>query len=216
VVYSPKVSLRSVRFEVTAQKGIQMRVVSFLIVLMCMAAPAMLAQTQKSFPTDDEINLILTQTERAIQQYKPLIDQEQVQMGKDGAESAAKDRQNLDALETALKAFRSKPQAFNGPLGLIFFGMLDDADRNAVLCGSGASSQATVQLMDGNVTKADSLVHLAQSCADVSALIYTVSENAESLYQRYVEAEEQLANRGAEAAEKCMAILKKNGVQPKK
>ena len=81
-VYSPKVSLRSVRFEVTAQKGIQMRVVSFLIVLMCMAAPAMLAQTQKSFPTDDEINLLLTQTERAIQQYKPLIDQEQVQMGR--------------------------------------------------------------------------------------------------------------------------------------
>jgi hypothetical protein len=28
--------------------------------------------------------------------------------------------------------------------------------------------------------------------------------------------EEQLANQGAEAAEKCMAILKKNGVQPKK
>jgi restriction endonuclease S subunit len=66
-----------------------MRVVSFLIVLMFMAAQAILAQTQKSFPTDDEINLLLTQTERAIQQYKPLIDQEQVQMGKDGAEAAA-------------------------------------------------------------------------------------------------------------------------------
>ena len=88
-----------------------MRVVSSLIVLMCMAAPAMLAQTQKTFPTDDEINLLLTQTERAIQQYKPLIDQEQVQMGKDGAEAAAKDRQTLDVLETALKAFRSKPGA---------------------------------------------------------------------------------------------------------
>ena len=47
---------------------------------------------------------------------------------------------------------------------------------------------------------------------DVSTLIYTVSENADSLYQRYVEAEEQLANQGAEAAEKCVAILKKNGV----
>jgi hypothetical protein len=41
--------------------------------------------------------------------------------------------------------------------------------------------------MDGNVTKADSLVHLTQGCQDVSALIYTVSENANSLYQRYVE-----------------------------
>jgi hypothetical protein len=27
------------------------------------------AQADKSFPTDDEINLLLTQTERAIQQY---------------------------------------------------------------------------------------------------------------------------------------------------
>jgi hypothetical protein len=33
------------------------------------------AQANKPFPTDDEINLLLTQTERAIQQYKPLIDQ---------------------------------------------------------------------------------------------------------------------------------------------
>ena len=193
-----------------------MRVVSFLIVLMCMAAPAMLAQTQKSFPTDDEINLILTQTERAIQQYKPLIDQEQVQMGKDGADSAAKDRQNLDALETALKAFRSKPQAFNGPLGLIFFGMLDDADRNAVLCGSGASAQAALQMGAGNTDKAASLLHLAQSCADASTLIYTVSENAGALYHRYVEAEEQLAVHGAEVAEKCIDILTKNGTPPKK
>jgi hypothetical protein len=36
-----------------------------------------------SVPTDDEINLVLTQTERAIQQYKPLIDQEDARMGKD-------------------------------------------------------------------------------------------------------------------------------------
>lgn len=34
------------------------------------------AQTEKTFPTDAEINLVLTQTERAIQQYKPLIDLE--------------------------------------------------------------------------------------------------------------------------------------------
>jgi len=44
---------------------------------------------------------------------------------------------------------------------------------------------------------------------------YTVSENAGSLYQRYVEAEEQLATQGAEVARKCTDILKKNGVTPK-
>ncbi len=193
-----------------------MRAISLLIMLIWLTAPATLAQTEKTFPSDEEINLLLTQTERAIQQYKPLIDQEATEMGKSGTEAAAKDRQVLDGLELGLKAFRAKPQAFNGPLGFTFFGWLDDADRNALLCGSGALSQATLQLMSGDTHKADSLVQLARSCSDVSTLIYTVSENADSLYQRYVEAEAQLATQGVEAAEKCTDILKKNGVSPKK
>jgi len=173
------------------------------LVLLASFAVAANGQTEKTFPTDDEINLLLTQTERAIQQYKPLIDQEEAQMGKAGAQAAAKDRELLNGLETALKAFRAKPQAFNGPLGLTFFAWLDDADRNALLCGSGALSQA------------DSLTQLAQSCSNASSLIYTVSENADSLYERYVRAEVQLATQGVETAQKCMAALK-NTIPPKK
>jgi hypothetical protein len=185
------------------------------LVLLASFAVAANGQTEKTFPTDDEINLLLTQTERAIQQYKPLIDQEEAQMGKAGAQAAAKDRELLNGLETALKAFRAKPQAFNGPLGLTFFAWLDDADRNALLCGSGALSQATLQLMSGNTGKADSLTQLAQSCSNASSLIYTVSENADSLYERYVRAEVQLATQGVETAQKCMAALK-NTIPPKK
>ena len=192
-----------------------MRAISLLIMLIWLTAPAMLAQSDKTFPTNDEINLVLTQTERAIQQYKPLIDQEATGMGKGGAEAAAKDREVVNGLEVALKAFRGKPQGFNGPAGFIFFGWLDDLDRNALLCGSGALSESTLQLMSGDTRKADTLVQLARSCSDVSTLIYTVSENAESLYQRYVEAEEQLAVQGASVAEKCTGILKKNGVPSK-
>jgi hypothetical protein len=70
-------------------------------------------------------------------------------------------------------------------------------------------------MMAGNTGKANSLLHLAQSCNDVATLIYTVSENAGSLYLRYVEAEEQLATQGAEVAKRCVEILKKNGAQPK-
>jgi hypothetical protein len=174
------------------------------------------AQAEKTLPTDDEINLVLTQTERAVQQYKPLIDQEETQMGKNVSDAVAHDREVVHALETAVKAFRRKPQGFNGPLGFVFFGWLDDADRNALLCASGASTQATSEIMAGNVAKADSLVQLAHSCTDVSTLIYTVSENAGTLYQRYVQAEEQLAAQAAVVAEKCVDILKKNGVSPKK
>jgi hypothetical protein len=174
------------------------------------------AQTEKTFATDDEIILVLTQTERAIQQYKPLIDQEETQMGNSGTDAIAHDHQVVNALEMAVKAFKGKPQAFNGPLGFAFFEWLDDADRNAALCGSWAGTQAALQMMAGNKDKAGSLLHLAQSCNDVSTLIYTVSENAGSLYQRYVEAEQRLAVKAAEVAEKCTDILKNNGVPSKK
>jgi hypothetical protein len=195
-----------------------MVMVRFASVLLTIGfAVAANAQNEKTFPTDDEINLLLTQTERALQQYKPLIDREEAQMGKSASDAGpAQDRNVVKSLEMAVKAFKAKPQGFNGPLGFAFFEWLDDADRNAVLCGSEASAQAALQMMAGNKNKAESLLHLAQSCSDVSTLIYTVSENAGSLYQRYVEAEQQLAVRAAETAEKCTEILKKNGVPSKK
>ena len=187
-----------------------------LVLLTISSAAAANAQPEKTLPTDDEINLVLTQTERALQQYKPLIDQEEVQIGKGAADAAAHDREVVNKLEMAVKAFKGKPQGFNGPLGFTFFEWLDEADRNAVLCGSGALAQLAVQMMAGNKDKAQALLHLAHSCSDVSTLIYTVSENAGSLYQRYIDAEVQLAVHGAEAAEKCPDILKKSGLPPKR
>lgn len=168
------------------------------------------AQTDKPFPSDDEIKLVLTQTERAMEQYKPLIDREAVEMGKNGFDAAARDRKVVEGLEMAVKAFKTKPQGFNGPLGFTFFEWLDDASRNAVACGSGAISQSVSYITEGNTDRASSLVALAQSCSEVSTLIYTVGESAGALYQRYVEAEQQLAVKATEVAEKCTDILKKN------
>jgi hypothetical protein len=64
------------------------------------------AQVDKPFPTDDEINLLLTQVDRAVQQYKLVIDQEEIQMGKSYADAVARDRKVVNALEVALKAFK--------------------------------------------------------------------------------------------------------------
>jgi hypothetical protein len=72
------------------------------------------------------------------------------------------------------------------------------------------------EMMVGNKDNAESLLHLARSCADGSTLIYTVSENAGSLYQRYVTAEQALAAQATEAAQACTDILKKNTPPPKK
>jgi hypothetical protein len=191
------------------------RCASALAVLTVGLAVVAKAQTEKTFPTDTEINLVLTQADRAVQQYKPVIDQEEVQLGKSGADTIARDRQVVSGLEMAVKTFTGKPQGFNGPLGFAFFEWLDDASRNAALCAAGSANQALGQLLAGNTDKADSLIHLAHSCADVSILIYTVSENAGSLYQRYVEAEQELAEQAVGVAEKCTDVLKHNSVPPK-
>lgn len=174
-------------------------------------------QTGNSFPTDDEINLLLTQTERALEQYKPLIDLEAAHPSKNGVDTIAHNRQVVSGLEMAIKAFRAKPQEFNGPLGFAFFEWLDDASRNAALCSGGSINQAMSELMVGkNKNNAESLLDLARSCADASTLVYTVSENAGSLYQRYVTAEQELAKKAAEVAQRCTAVFKKNSVSPKK
>lgn len=174
------------------------------------------AQTKKTFPTDDEITLVLTQTERAMQQYKPLIDQQTLQIGKIATDAGTNDRQVVSALETAVKMLRGHPQGFNGPLGFNLFEWLDDASRNAALCAGGSLNQVTAEVIAGNRDKLESLLRLGQACTDASTLIYTVSENAGSLYQRYVMAERDLASQAAEVAQHCTNILRKNSPPTKK
>lgn len=169
-----------------------------------------------NFASDDEIRLVLTQAERAIDQYKPLLDQEQQVLGKEGDEAVAKDREVVQGIELAIKGFGKNPQAFNGPLGFSFFEWLDDASRNAVLCSTNASTKAFQSILGGNKDKALSELHLSQSCSDASTLLYTVSENAGALYTKYVESEQKLAAEGARVAQRCAEILKQNGLLQKK
>jgi len=187
----------------------------FLLVLVSSFCVASSAQ-ETSFPTDDEIKLLLTQTERALVQYKPLLDREESLFGEKGKEAVTKDREVVHGLETAIGAFRKNPQGFNSKLGFSFFEWIDDADRNTLLCASSASSEAVNLMLDGKTAKARSLAELSQSCMDTSSLLYTVSENAGALYTRYVASVEALAKQGSEVAQKCTDILKKSGVKPNK
>jgi hypothetical protein len=176
------------------------------------------AQDKESFPTDDEINLLLTQTDRAVQQYKSAIDQEQAQLGNSAPETVAveRDKQVVNALKVVLKALKTNPQGFNGPGGFDVILWLDDADRNALLCASEALSQASITRIGNNLDAANSLAHLSQTCMDASSLLYTVSENASSLYTSYVEGEAELAQQALETAQKCADILKERGIAPTK
>lgn len=187
-----------------------------VIILASVFVSVTVCQAQEgAFPTDNEINLLLTQADRAMQQYKPLIDQEELQFGKSSAEAVAKDREVVRAVETALQALRKRPQGFNSAGGFALFEWLDDASRNAMVCSTSSMTQATVVLMGGDVAKAKELIHLGQSCMDVSNLIYTVSENAGALYERYTKSVQKLAADGADAAQQCAAALKKMGAANK-
>ena len=164
----------------------------FLLVLVSSLTVVCRGQ-ETNFPTDDEIKLLLTQTERALVQYKPLLDREESLFGEKGKEVVAKDQELVQGLETAIKAFRKNPQGFNSKLGFSFFEWIDDADRNTLLCASSASSEAVNLMLDGKTAKARSLAELSQSCMDTSSLLYTVSENAGALYTKFVAGEEALA-----------------------
>ena len=74
------------------------------MIVLAAFVPVGRTQDKTTFPTDDEIELLLTQADRAVQQYKPLVNEEELQLGKRGAEAAAKDRQVIQAVETAVEA----------------------------------------------------------------------------------------------------------------
>jgi hypothetical protein len=185
-------------------------IVSILLVSFLFASAAFAQKRDTHFPTDDEVRLMLTQAERAVNEYKPLLDRWEKTLGKEGAEAVAKDRETLRGIDVGITGFRKNPQAFNGVLGFAFFEWLDDACRNALLSSLGASNTAAVELMDGDTEKARSNMELAKDFSNLSTVFYTVSENAGALYTRFVEDEEQLAKEAVGAATECGDILKKS------
>jgi hypothetical protein len=182
------------------------------ILVLLLVGLATIGQAQEAvFPTNDEIQLVLTQADRAMQQYKLLIDQEELHFGKSSAEieAVAKDREVVRAIEMAVQVLKKNPQGFNSAGGFALFEWLDDASRNAMVCSSSFSVQATTTLMNGEISKATELIHLGQSCLDASNMIYTVSENAGALYERYAKTSQKLAADGAKILQQCTDTLKK-------
>jgi hypothetical protein len=187
------------------------------VIVLFLLSPALVGRAQvpdKPFPSNDEINLLLTQADRAIGQYKATLDLEKTRFEKSSAEAEAlaKDKEVSSGWDEMFKGMKIKPQAFNSRFGLEIVLLLDDASRNMLLC----SNQASLLIpQSGSVSEADTLLHLVQTCSDTSTLIYTVSENAAALYQKYLAAEAQLVSETAEVATKCTDILKKNAASPK-
>lgn len=163
----------------------------------------------KPFPSTDEIKLLLTQADRAMEQYKTAVNLEEIQFEKSSgeADAVAKDREVAANFEIISKGMKTKPQLFNSRFGFEIVTLLDDAVHNILLC----STQAAMDIpRASSVSEAQSFLHLAQACSDASTLLYTVSENAAALYEKYLAAAEVLENETADVATKCTDILQKN------
>jgi len=130
------------------------------------------AQTEKNLPTDDEIKVLLAQTEQALQEYKPLLDQYEV-------------------LDTAVAALKADPQRFNGPAGFMFVVRLEDASRGALACDAGSALQPARD------------IHMQDSCSKASGSINGVNRKAVSLYQKYLEAKDQLEAQVTDTLQQC-------------
>jgi hypothetical protein len=168
------------------------------------------------FPSDDDINVVVSQTNAAMVQYRMAVDQEERLMGKAAADANARDRKTLENWDFVSKPLASKPQMFNGAVGFDFVLMLDEASRDEALCSVSSLSTASALALAQDVSKATPFINLSKTCMDASTILFTVRQGVAALYQKYVAAEEQLANKGLEVAGNCMEALKKKGEALKK
>jgi hypothetical protein len=183
------------------------RILFLLSAVVALASPSY-AQRQVGhmFPSDDEINLMVSQVDRAMGDYKALLAQGQQLLG----ESPENDTKVLETWEFARKVLRVKPQGFNSVGGFDVVTMLDDASRNAAIWASSAAVQVVKEITSGKLSpKTDLLVTLIQNANSTSNLLYTVSENAAALYTRYLSWQEEATSKAVSTLQDCSEILRK-------
>lgn len=175
--------------------------------LLCPSGNCQEEEIDKSFPKNEEIRLLVTQTDRAVTQYEKTIDLEATLLG--GDKAVANDRRIILGLKTFVTALTKTPQKFNGPETFQLILMLDDASRNASLCYGESIQQGLNAVMSHTATSAEQYLILAQSCSGVSNSFYSVSENATALYQRYVNWLSDTADQAVKTMNDCVETLKK-------
>jgi len=71
-------------------------------------------------------------------------------------DSVTKDREVLTNAREVVKTLQANSDAFNGPMGFLLIGALDDASRNAAVCGGQAGIQAALDMQVGQQSAAQS------------------------------------------------------------
>jgi len=92
-----------------------------LVMLLLLSTEFANSQQQKeehTFPTKDQIQLVLTQSERAFDVYEQTVKQE-AQMGGDWEKAVANDRVVLANARDLIERLKKSPDGFNGPAGFL-------------------------------------------------------------------------------------------------
>jgi len=190
----------------------------YLVLLLLLSTEFANSQQQKEeehpFPSKDQIELLLTQSERAFDVYDQTLKQE-AQMGADWKQAVAKDEEVLTRARDLLARLKTSPDGFNTPAGFLLVGGLDDASRNMSVCMGQAGMLSATTMIEGNVSQGQRYLHLTQSCLDASTLLYTVSETAFNMFSEYLLSEDQMTKKAMSSLQQCVGILKNSHPQKK-
>jgi|SRR5579872_467374 len=162
-----------------------------------------------SAPTKEEVELLLTQTERGMDQYVTLIEQADKLLNRTPDADLATDKQLIGYWKKIDKIFRADPGKFDSRAGFDLLVMIDDASRNAALIGTSAAKQTSQEILAGRIQHADLFVTLMQNATSASTLLYTVSENCNALYLRYLGFVDVFLDKALDAMDKCEGKTKK-------
>jgi len=190
-------------------KGERMKPCILMSLLLVLLSNAYAQENELKFPAEQQIDLLITQSERAFDSYENTLQLEAQLVG--GPESVAKDREVLNTARKVLATLKANPsKAFNSPMGFLLVTNLDDASRNMAVCMGQGGMQSANAAQAGKVNLAMSNVHISQTCLDTSQLLYTVSESALDLYAQYLSTEYKLTQQAADRLQQCVDLLKKS------
>lgn len=183
-----------------------------MIALMSIAAVAQQPPPIPTYPTDSQIQLLITQAERAFANYDSAVQLEAAEFG--AAAGAALDHQVTESATDLLAKLKKEPQSFNSPFGFLLVVNLDDASRNMAVCMSQGATSAMGLALDNRATDARQKMAASRTCLDSSQLLYTVSESATRLYEDYLLADARMQKQAFEALQKCSNAMKQHPQKP--
>jgi hypothetical protein len=159
------------------------------------------------FPSSAEIKLVLDQADRAFGTYESHLG---LQEGVLPKKQIDQDKEVVAGWRQVSKLLSANRDLFNSHVGFLVIVDLDDASRNSGI-SSGQASLIAVRTLEenGDLLTAKSAISVAQVAQDDSALLYTVSENATQLYQRYLIADMYLKRQMSSSIDECAVAIKK-------